>query len=69
MSRRVTYETLWIASARDEKGRKQPLQSKTLLFGSNGTGKSRVVKNLYWVFGCNTRKRDAGAWDLSLIHI
>lgn len=63
MSRRVTYETLWLASARDEKGRRQPLHSKTLLFGSNGTGKSRVVKNLYWVFGCNTRKRDAGAWD------
>ena len=63
MSRRVTYETLWLASARDEKGRKQPLNNKTLLFGSNGTGKSRVVKNLYWVFGCNTRKQDAGAWD------
>lgn len=63
MNRRVTYETLWLASARDEKGRKQPFHSKTLLFGTNGTGKSRVVKNLYWVFGCNTRKRDAGAWD------
>lgn len=63
MSRRVTYETLWLASARDEKGRKQVLHRKTLLFGSNGTGKSRVVKNLYWVFGCNTRKRDTGAWD------
>jgi hypothetical protein len=63
MNRRVTYETLWLASARDEKGRKQPFHNKTLLFGTNGTGKSRVVKNLYWVFGCNTRKRDAGAWD------
>lgn len=63
MSRRVTYETLWLASARDEKARKQTFNSRTLLFGTNGTGKSRVVKNLYWVFGCNTRKRDAGAWD------
>lgn len=63
MNRRVTYKTLWLVSARDESARKQRFSQKTLLLGPNGTGKSRVVKNLYWVFGCNTRKRDAGTWD------
>lgn len=59
----MTYKTLWLVSARDESARKQLFSQKTLLLGPNGTGKSRVVKNLYWVFGCKTRKRDAGTWD------
>lgn len=63
MNRRVTYKTLWLVSARDESARQQLFSQKTLLLGPNGTGKSRVVKNLYWVFGCKTRKRDAGTWD------
>lgn len=63
MSRRVTYKTLWLASERDESARKQNFGSRTLLFGTNGTGKSRVIKNLYWAFGCNVRERNAGVWD------
>lgn len=63
MSRSVTYKRLWLVSARDGKARKQDFAQKTLLLGTNGTGKSRVVKNLYWVFGCTTRKRNTGAWD------
>lgn len=63
MNRRVTYKTLWLVSARDGSARKQKFSQKTLLLGPNGTGKSRIVKNLYWVFGCKTRKRDAGMWD------
>lgn len=63
MNRRVTYKTLWLVSARDESARKQLFSQKTLFLGPNGTGKSRVIKNLYWVFGCRTRKRDAGTWD------
>lgn len=63
MNRRVTYKTLWLVSARDGNARKQPFGQKTLLLGPNGTGKSRIVKNLYWVFGCKTRKRDVGMWD------
>lgn len=63
MNRRVTYKTLWLVSARDESAREQLFSQKTLLLGPNGTGKSRVIKNLYWVFGCKTRKRDAGTWD------
>lgn len=63
MNRRVTYKTLWLVSARDGSARKQQFSLRTLLLGPNGTGKSRIVKNLYWVFGCNTRKRDVGMWD------
>ena len=63
MNRRVTYKTLWLVSARDESARRQLFSQKTLLLGPNGTGKSRIIKNLYWVFGCKTRKRDAGTWD------
>lgn len=63
MNQRVTYKTLWLVSARDENARKQPFSQKTLLLGPNGTGKSRIVKNLYWVFGCKARKRDVGVWD------
>ncbi len=63
MNRRVTYKTLWLVSVRDGSARKQPFSQKTLLLGQNGTGKSRIVKNLYWVFGCQTLKRDIGAWD------
>lgn len=63
MNRRVIYKTLWLVSARDESARKQLFNQKTLFLGPNGTGKSRVIKNLYWVFGCKTRKRDAGTWD------
>lgn len=63
MNRRVNYKALWLLSARDESARKQPFNHKTLLIGTNGTGKSRIVKNLYWVFGCNTRNRDVGMWD------
>lgn len=63
MNRRVIYKTLWLVSARDGRARKQQLSLKTLLLGPNGTGKSRIVKNLYWVFGCKVRKRDVGMWD------
>lgn len=67
MNRSVTYKRLWLVSARDEKARKQEFAPKTLLLGTNGTGKSRVVKNLYWVFGCNTLKRNAGSWDTDTV--
>lgn len=67
MSRRVNYKTLWLVSERDESARKQSFGSRTLLFGKNGTGKSRIVKNLYWAFGCNVRERNAGVWDPATI--
>jgi hypothetical protein len=63
MSRRVIFKTLWLASERDLAGRKQHLQSKNLLLGSNATGKSRIIKNLFWAFGCDPVNRNQGEWD------
>jgi hypothetical protein len=67
MNRRVNYKTLWLVSERDESARKQSFGNRTLLFGKNGTGKSRIIKNLYWAFGCNVRERNAGVWDPTTI--
>ncbi|NGM80149.1 hypothetical protein [Burkholderia multivorans] len=63
MNRRVNFKTLWLVSARDGKARMQQFSDKTLLLGSNGTGKSRLTKNLLWALGCPTRKQNAGHWD------
>jgi hypothetical protein len=64
MNRRVTFKTLWLVSERDRKARSQPFSPKqTLLLGTNGTGKSRIAKNLFWVFGCEPDKRVKGSWD------
>lgn len=63
MNRRVNFKTLWLVSGRDGKAREQRFGSKTLLFGPNGTGKSRITKNLLWSLGCPTLKQSAGHWD------
>lgn len=64
MNRRVTFKTLWLVSARDRKARRQTFNpNKTLLLGQNGTGKSRVTKNLFWVFGCTPEKHTIASWD------
>lgn len=64
MSRRVTFKTLWLISERDRVARKMSLSpEKTLLLGTNGTGKSRITKNLFWAFGCEPPKRVKGSWD------
>jgi len=64
MNRCVTFKTLWLVSERDMKARKLPfLTSKTLLLGGNGTGKSRITKNLFWVFGCSPERHSVASWD------
>lgn len=63
MNQRVNFKTLWLVSGRDGKAREQRFSSKTLLFGQNGTGKSRIIKNLLWSLGCPTLKQSAGHWD------
>lgn len=64
MNRRVTFKTLWLVSERDRKARRQTFNpNKTLLLGENGTGKSRVTKNLFWVFGCAPEKHTIASWD------
>ena len=67
MSRKVIFKTLFLISQRDANARKLDLSQQTLLLGLNGTGKSRITKNLFWVFGCNPPKRNVGNWDAETI--
>lgn len=64
MNRKLIFKKLWLLSEKESKGKVQLLnEGKTLLLGKNGTGKSRITKNLFWVFGCEPNKRNMGKWD------
>lgn len=64
MSRGVTFKKLLLLSERDSSARSQPfLSPHTLLLGTNGTGKSRITKGLFWALGCAPSKFVIGAWD------
>lgn len=64
MSRNVTFKTLWLVSESEQKAKKQTFpKPKTILFGTNGTGKSRITKNLFWTLGCTPEKHIAPRWD------
>ena len=64
MTRRVTFKTLWLVSERDRQARRLELSpTKTLLLGTNGTGKSRITKSVYWVLGCAPQKHPEAGWD------
>jgi len=64
MSRNVTFKTLWLVSEREQKAKRQTFSKpKTILFGTNGTGKSRITKNLFWTLGCSPEKHMAPRWD------
>ncbi|MFK7698480.1 hypothetical protein [Pseudomonas caspiana] len=63
MNRQVIFERLWLVSEKERKGRALKFGPKTLLFGGNGTGKSRITKALFWTLGCNPPKFQVGAWD------
>lgn len=67
MNRNVTFKTLYLLSQRDKRARKLDLEPKTLLLGTNGTGKSRITKNLFWALGCLPPKKDRGDWDTNAI--
>ncbi|MBB3342454.1 hypothetical protein [Luteimonas sp. RC10] len=67
MNRNVTFKTLYLLSQRDKRARKLDLEPKTLLLGTNGMGKSRITKNLFWALGCLPPKKDRGAWDTNAI--
>lgn len=68
MSRDVTFKTLWLVSESEQKAKKQPFsKAKTILFGTNGTGKSRIIKNLFWTLGCSPEKHIAPGWDQDTI--
>jgi len=64
MSRRVTFKTLWLVSEVEQKAKKQTFSpQKTILYGPNGTGKSRITKNLFWTLGCSPQKHIDGGWN------
>lgn len=67
MSRNVIFKTLYLLSQRDKRARKLDLEPKTLLLGTNGMGKSRITKNLFWALGCLPPKKDRGDWDSNAI--
>lgn len=68
MNRHVNFRTLWLVSEFQQKAKKQTFNRKrTILFGPNGTGKSRITKNLFWTLGCSPEKHIGGGWDPNTI--
>lgn len=64
MNRNVTFKTLWLVSETEQKAKKQSFPTaRTILFGPNGTGKSRITKNLFWTLGCSPEKHLSAGWD------
>lgn len=64
MTRNVTFKTLWLVSESEQKAKIQTFpKPRTILFGTNGTGKSRLTKNLFWTLGCSPEKHSAPLWD------
>lgn len=60
----LIFANLWLVSEKDRAARQVPLKGpKILLLGPNGTGKSRITKNIFWALGCEPPKRNAGSWD------
>lgn len=70
MNRNVTFKTLWLISETEQKAKKQSFPTKrTILFGPNGTGKSRITKNLFWALGCSPEKHLSAGWDPDCIGV
>lgn len=64
MNRNVTFKTLWLVSQTEQKAKIQAFPTnRTILFGPNGTGKSRITKNLFWTLGCTPEKHNSAGWD------
>ncbi|WP_075256665.1 hypothetical protein [Herbaspirillum camelliae] len=70
MNRNVTFKTLWLVSETEQKAKKQTFPNqRTILFGTNGTGKSRITKNLFWTLGCSPEKQLSAGWDPDFIGV
>ena len=68
MSPIVVFNELWLLSERDASARRLRFHPhRNLLAGSNGTGKSRVLKHLVWALGCEPARRAAGQFDSNVV--
>lgn len=68
MNPTVVFNELWLLSERDASARQLQFHPRrNLLAGSNGTGKSRVLKHLVWALGCEPARRAAGEFDSNVI--
>lgn len=68
MNPNVVLNELWLLSERDASARHLKFHPRrNLLAGSNGTGKSRVLKHLVWVLGCEPARRAAGEFDTNIV--
>jgi len=68
MKRTVVYHALSLVSEKDEKARRIAFSpTHNLLAGENETGKSRILKHLVWVLGCEPSARNAGNWDSNIV--
>lgn len=68
MKRTVVYHALSLVSERDERARRIAFSpTYNLLAGENETGKSRILKHLVWVLGCEPSARNAGNWDSNIV--
>lgn len=64
----VVFNELWLLSERDASARQLKFHPRrNLLAGSNGTGKSRVLKHLVWALGCEPARRAAGEFDSNVV--
>ncbi len=68
MNPTVVFKELWLLSERDASARRLSFHPRqNLLAGSNGTGKSRVLKHLVWALGCEPARRAAGEFDSNVV--
>lgn len=64
----VIFETLSLLSERDRSAKRVTFGAReNLLLGENETGKSRIIKHLFWVLGCEPPKRASGSFDSNVV--
>lgn len=65
----LRFKKLWLVSETERAARRVEFSSmRTLLVGRNHTGKSTVVKHLFWTLGCETKGK-SDRWDSLVISV